>query len=450
MYKSKLIHKLLGAAIMLTSMVFAGANLSAAGDFKPIKFEKETLPNGLKVIYHVDKSAPIVTTVVHYNVGSCDEDTSRTGYAHFFEHLMFEATDAIPRATIDKNVQEAGGELNAYTSFDQTVFHFTLPSNEVKLALWMESQRMRKLHVDEIGVETQRGVVTEELKMRTLNQPYGTLLSKFCANTFAGSGYAWPVIGSIDHIAKATIQNFKDFYDNYYQPSNATLVIAGDIDVAEIKKYVRDYFGDYPKPASVKRHDEYKLEPLKPHRETVIDDKAPMTAMFIGYRGPSMTDPDYYAVSLLGDILSSGESSRLYQRLVDKDQIAVEAGVSPFAVRGAGAFLAQIVLASGKTTDEAEKVLNEEIARLLKDGVTDKELTKVKNMCESQFVFGKKDLMSKAQDLARYEVFFGDAGMINTELDKYMAVTKADILRVAKKYLGTDNKVVLIYEPKNS
>ena len=447
MYKSKIIHKLLGAAIVLTSILIGNSDATAGNNFKPIKFEKETLDNGLKVIYHVDKSAPIVTTVVHYNVGSKDEDLDKTGYAHFFEHLMFEATDAIPRATIDKHVQEAGGELNAYTSFDQTVFHFTVPSNEVKLALWMESQRMRKLHVDEIGVETQRGVVTEELKMRTTNQPYGTLIDKLCSNMFPGSGYAWSVIGSETHIKNATIQNFKDFYNNFYQPNNATLVIAGDIDVAKVKEYVRTYFGQFPKATAPKRHN-YQLKPIaKEYRETVIDDKAPMTALFIGFQGPTLLDPDYYAASLLTDIIASGESSRFYQRLVDKDQVAVESGFSPFILRGAGAFLVEAYVAKGHTPEEVEKTVMEEISKLIKDGVTDAELEKAKNIKEAQFVFGKKDLMDKAQDLARYEVFNGDANYINTELDKFMKVSKTDIINAAKKYLATDKKVVLVYKP---
>lgn len=450
MLKKGILHKLLGVAIVLSGLMISGADMSAAGSFKPIKYEMEKLDNGLTVIYHVDKSAPVVTTVVHYNVGSHDENKNQTGYAHFFEHLMFEATDNIPRASIDKYVQEAGGELNAYTAFDQTVFHFSLPSNEIKLALWVESQRMRHLHVDEIGVETQRGVVTEELKMRTTNQPFGTLISKFCANMFPGSGYSWAVIGSEAHIKDAKISDFKAFYDNFYQPNNATLVIAGDIDINEVKKYVREYFGGLEKAPEPKRND-YKLQALtKEYRETVIDDKAPMTALFIGFQGPTLSDPDYYAASLLSDILASGESSRLYQRLVDKDQIAIESSFSPFVLRGVGALLVEAYIDQAHTAEQAEKVILEEINKVITNGVTDEELQKAKNIREASFVFEKKDLMGKAQDLARYQTFFGDASLINTELDKFLKVTKDDIVKAAKKYLATDKKVVLIYQPKNS
>jgi predicted Zn-dependent peptidase len=450
MYKMSFLNKFLGTVIVATSMLLSNATLSAGEGFKPIKFETEKLDNGLTVIYHVDKSAPIVATVVHYNVGSKDEDLDKTGYAHFFEHLMFEATDAIPRATIDKLVQEAGGELNAYTSFDQTVFHFSLPANEVRLALWVESQRMRHLHVDEIGVETQRGVVTEELKMRTTNQPYGSLIQKLCSSMFPGSGYAWAVIGSEEHIKRATIQNFKDFYDNFYQANNATLVIAGDFDIKDVKQYVRDYFGSLPKAPEPKRHD-YQLQPLtKEIRETVEDDKAPMTGLFIGFQGPKLNDPDFYAASLLTDILAAGESSRFYQRIVDKEQLAVETSFSPFILRGAGAFLVEAYVAKDKTPKEVEKAIMEEINKVVADGVTDAELTKAKNIREAQFVFGKKDLMDKAQELARNSVFYANPGLINTELDKFLKVTKDDIIKAAKKYLATDKKVVLVYTPKNS
>lgn len=450
MLKKGILHKLLGVAIVLSGLMISGADMSAAGSFKPIKYEMEKLDNGLTVIYHVDKSAPVVATVVHYNVGSHDENKDHTGYAHFFEHLMFEATDNIPRASIDKYVQEAGGELNAYTAFDQTVFHFSLPSNEIKLALWVESQRMRSLHVDTIGVETQRGVVIEELKMRTTNQPFGTLIGKFCANMFPGSGYSWSVIGSEEHLKVATISDFKNFYDNFYQPNNATLVIAGDIDVKEVKKYVRDYFGILPNAPEPKRND-YKLQPLtKEYRETVIDDKAPMPALFMGFQGPTLSDADYYACSLLTDILASGESSRLYQRLVDKDQIAVESSFSPFSLRGAGALMVEAVITPESTPEKVEKVIMEEINNLITNGVTNEELQKAKNIREASFVFEKKDLMGKAQDLARYQTFFGDASLINTELDKFLKVTKDDIVKAAKKYLATDKKVVLIYQPKNS
>ncbi|MEN6294725.1 MAG: pitrilysin family protein, partial [Chloroherpetonaceae bacterium] len=214
--------------------------------FNPIKFTKEVLDNGLQVIYTVDKSAPVVATVVHYRVGSRYEIPGKTGYAHFFEHLMFEATNAYPRATIDKYVEEAGGNMNAHTSNDETVFYIKLPANQLKLGLWIESQRMRGLKVDTVGVETQRGVVTEEMKMRRENSAYGTFFDKMSSYLFKGGNYEWTTIGAFDDIQNAKVSDFRNFYDTYYYPNNATLVIAGDINIEQTRQWVKEYFGSLP------------------------------------------------------------------------------------------------------------------------------------------------------------------------------------------------------------
>ena len=267
----------LAIALVLPFAVFGQANR--------IEFIKDTLANGLDVIYHIDKSAPVVSTIVHYNVGSKDEDPTRTGFAHFFEHLMFEATEDIPRATIDKYVQQAGGTLNAHTAFDETVYKFTVPADQIKLPLWIESQRMRKLLVEETGVETQRGVVKEERKMRVDNQPYGDLLERIFSRMFAGGSYAWTPIGSEQHIDKAEIKEFQEFYNRFYQPNNATLVIAGDFNLQDAREYVNTYFGSIPRAPEPYRPP-FKLEPLKDKvREVIKDEKATLPALFIGYRG---------------------------------------------------------------------------------------------------------------------------------------------------------------------
>ena len=423
--------------------------LLAKGDFNPIKFERDSLPNGLQIIYCIDKSAPVVSTVVHYRVGSKDENPQRTGFAHFFEHLMFEGTTNIPRATIDKYVEEAGGWLNAHTAFDETVFKFRVPANEIKLALWIESQRMRGLLVDSVGVETQRGVVKEERKMRNDNTAYGTLFENMMKYLFKNTSYEWTPIGSEKHINSASIQEFRDFYNNFYQPNNAVLAIVGDFDISEAKGYVRDYFGIYPKAPEPKR-EQFHIEPLsQPVAETIEDSKAQLPGVFIGYRGPKLGDKDYYAVSLLADILASGESSRMYQRLVDKDQIAVAAQLNPINLQYAGVIMLIGIPALGKEPQKVLEVMTEEIAKVVKSGVTDEELTKAKNITESGFVSDKKNVLDKAQSLARYYTYFGDAGMINNEFDKYQSVTKEDIQRVAKLYFDTPNRVVLTYMPKS-
>jgi len=416
----------------------------------PIKYVKETLDNGLTVIYSQDKSAPVVSTVIMYKVGSKDEISTQTGYAHFFEHLMFEATENIPRGAMDSYVQEAGGELNAATSFDKTVFYFQLPSNQLKLALWIESERMRKLKVESLGVETQRGVVLEEIKQTTTNQPYGTLLQKTMENLFAGTSYGWEILGYEKNIAAATIENFQNFYNNFYQPNNAILSISGDFDLKETKALVREYFGNIPKGVEPKRNTIEIPQMTKQYRESIYDEKVQLPGVFISFRGPAITSTDYFATSLLTDILANGESSRLYQRLVDKEELAVEVTIEPIILQDVGIFLVYGIASQGKSAEKIEKIIYEEINKIIKDGVTDEELSKAKNIIETKFITDKKNSLSIAQSLAEYQNYFGDPGLINTEIDKYLKVTKNDIVKVAQKYFGTDKNVTLFYLPKSN
>lgn len=417
-------------------------------EFNKITFVKDSLPNGLRIIYSVDRSAPVVAVVVNYKVGSKDENPERTGFAHFFEHLMFEASKNYERASIDKFVDEAGGQLNASTGFDQTSYFIRVPSHEIRLPLWIESSRLRGLKVDTIGVETQRGVVKEERKMRTDNTPYGTMLEKTVEHLFRGSSYAWPPIGSEQHIDKATIEEFRKFYDNFYQPNNTILAIVGDIDIAETKKLVRDYFGSIP-PAPEPKREPFRISELKQgYREVIEDVKAQLPAVFISYRSPSMIDDDIYAFELLNQIFSRGESSRLYQRLVDKEQVAVQSGSNNLSFYKVGGVLFYGIASPGKKIEDVEKLIYSEIDNIVKNGVTNEELTKAKNIIEVEFIRDKKNVLRKAQDLSMTWQFLGNPDLVNTELEKFLKVTKEDIQRVAKKYLDTEKKVVLVYVPK--
>ncbi len=415
----------------------------------PISFEEYTLPNGLHVILHKDISAPNVAVLVHYRVGARDEDPQRTGFAHFFEHLMFEATDHYKRASLDKFIQGAGGELNAYTSFDETVYHFEVPSNEIRLPLWIEASRMRTLHVDSIGVETQRGVVKEERKNRYDNSPYGDWFERTAGKLFNGGLYSWTPIGTAQHIDNASIDEFKQFYNNFYQPNNATLVISGDIDMKQVKGFVKEYFAIIPKGIAPKRSN-VVMKDMNPGivRETIEDPKAQLPAVFMGYRGPKIGEKDAYAMSMLMDIVRSGESSRLYQRLVDKDQIAVQASGGAQNLQHSGMMFMLGVVSPGKTTDEVIKAVDEEIEKVKNEGVTDEEFTKAKNIAEVRFIEGKKNVLEKARSLAQYHTYFGKASMINTEIKDFMSIKKEDLQRVAKKYFTQDSRTILQYMPK--
>ncbi|MFM8280735.1 MAG: M16 family metallopeptidase [Bacteroidota bacterium] len=437
---------MLSLTIMFALGILTG---QAHAQINPINFEEFTMKNGLHVILHKDVSAPNVAVLVQYRVGARDEDPKRTGFAHFFEHLMFEATDYYKRASLDKLIQGAGGELNAYTSFDETVYHFEVPSNEVRLPLWIEAARMRTLHVDSIGVETQRGVVKEERKNRYDNTPYGDWFERTSSKLFNNGMYSWTPIGTAQHIDNASIDEFKQFYNNYYQPNNATLVVSGDIDVKQVKGFINDYFGKLPKGAQPKRSD-VALKPMNPGivRETIEDAKAQLPAVFMGYRGPKIGEKDAYAMSMLMDIMRSGESSRLYQRLVDKDQSAVQASGGAQNLQASGMMFMLGIIAPGKTVDEAVKAIDEEIEKVKMNGVTDEEFTKAKNIAEVRFIEGKKNVLEKARSLARYHTYFGKASMINTEIKDFMSIKKEDLQRVAKQYFTQDSRVVIQYMPK--
>ncbi len=421
----------------------------AQTSFYPIRFTEFTLANGLHVIVQRDTSAPVVATVLHYKVGSSNEEPGRTGFAHFFEHLMFEGTEHIPRASIDKYIQQAGGTLNAFTSFDATVYHFQLPAHQLPLALWIEAERMRRLRIDSVGVETQRGVVKEERKMRYDNSPYGGWLERMFARLFAGSPYGWTPIGAAQHIDSARLEEFLDFYNTYYHPNNAVLAIVGDVEPDQVKQLVEMYFGQYP-PGPAVRPVEFQLSPLSgQQRDTVLDPKAPHPAVFIGWRGPKAGDPDAYALEMLLDIVARGESSRLYRRLVDETQLAVQASAFLYDLRHAGAILALGIAAPGKPLGEVEREMLAVLERIKREGVTEAEFQKARNIREAQFVMNKKGALEKALSLASYWATFGDANLINTELGHYLRLTRQDLQRVAQKYF-TEDRVVLTYLPARS
>ncbi|MCX6156230.1 MAG: pitrilysin family protein [Candidatus Kapabacteria bacterium] len=428
--------------------IFTIANIGQLKcEFNKIVFFKDTLPNGLEIILHVDRSAPVVATVLQYKVGNRDEDPNKTGYAHFFEHLMFEATADIPRATIDKYINEAGGELNAHTGFDETVFYFRVPSNELKLALWIESERMRKLKVESVGVETQRGVVMEEKKNSYDNRPYGTFLPRMLEKFFNGGSYSWSAIGYEEHLKKAQISDFKEFYDNFYQPNNATLVVAGNFDMDSCYQYIKDYFEQYPKGTEPKRQAVKINLPDKPYREEIIDEKAQLPALFMAFPSPSLSDSLFYATQMLCSVLSDGESSRLYKKIINDEQAAVEVSAQSINLQYSGVSLIVGIPAPGVKIEKIENMISAEIDKIINEGISDQELNKIKNIQEAKFVEGKKNVLDKAMDLARFNCYYEKPELINTELENILNVTKEDIRKAAKIYLGNPNKVVLTYLP---
>ena len=421
-----------------------------AGAQNKISFTEYDLDNGLHVILHQDNSTPIVAVTISYHVGSKNENPERTGFAHFFEHLMFEGSQNIERGEFDKIAMNAGAALNANTSFDRTFYYLLLPSNQLELGLWMESERLVHLRIDSLGVETQRSVVKEERKQSYDNRPYGTLMEKTFSSAFKEHPYRWMPIGSAESINNATLEEFMEFHSIFYVPNNATLSIAGDINIEQTKQLVQKYFGDIPRGTKpIYRPSIVEPAQIAEVRDTVFDN-IQLPAVIQAYHIPAKGTPDYYALSMLTTLLSDGESSRMNKAIVDKQQKAMFVGAFPFALEDPGLFMVFGIVNSGVTPDDLENAINEEIAKAQTEELTDREFEKLRNKMENDFVSSNSTMAGIAESLSDYHMYFGDANLINTEIDRYMAVTKADMKRVAKQYLTKENRVVLYFLPKQS
>jgi predicted Zn-dependent peptidase len=435
----KLHHKLTSIAV--------GLSLMAGAQSRKIDFEKYEMDNGLEVILHEDHSTPIVTVSVMYHVGSKNENPTRTGFAHFFEHLMFEGSENIERGEYMNIVQNSGGTLNANTTQDRTYYYQTLPSNQLKLGLWLESERMLHAKVDQEGVETQREVVKEERRQRYDNQPYGDFIEQMFSRAFTQHPYKWTPIGSMEHLNAASIDEFRDFYKTFYVPNNATMVISGDFESDEAKELIADYFKDIPK--GEKEIPFPKVEPAKvkgPIVDTVYDE-IQLPAVFTGYRIPKATHPDFYALSMLNSVLAGGESARLQRTLVDEKQLALQVGSFPYGLEDAGLFIFISLPNTGVDLTDLEDGIYAEIEKVKKNLVSEKEYQKIKNQEKADFVSSNSTTSGVANSLARYDVLYDDVNLINNEIDKYMEVTREDIQRVAKEYLTKENEIKLYYLP---
>lgn len=419
------------------------------GQMREIEFEEYELDNGLHVILHEDHSTPIVAVSVMYHVGSKNEDPNRTGFAHFFEHLMFEGSENIPRGKYFKIVQGNGGTLNANTSFDRTYYYEVLPSNQLELGVWLESERMLHLKIDSTGVETQRSVIKEEKKQRLDNQPYGTLMQETFSHAYDKHPYRWTPIGSEQYIDQAELEEFMRFYNKYYVPKNATLSIAGDIDIEETQELVDKYFSGIPSGEKEIEQPDVVEPPQKQEvRDTVYDD-IQLPLVLHAYHIPAQGTDDYYALNMLTNLLSRGQSSRMYKELVDDKQMAVATGTIPLSLEDPGLFLAYSIANRGIDVDSLEQAMQEELDDVKNNLLSEREFKKIKNQIENRFVSRNSSVAGIAESLANYHVYFGDANLINTEIERYMEVTREDIKEVANKYLNKENRVVLYYLPKS-
>jgi len=423
------------------------SNTSQAAE--KIKFTEYDLPNGLHVILHEDHATPIVAVSVMYHVGSKNEKVGRTGFAHFFEHLLFEGSENIKRGEYMKLVQAAGGQLNANTSQDRTFYFESLPSNQLELGLWMESERMLHAKIDTIGVETQRKVVKEEKKQSYDNRPYGQLLKVVYENSFTEHPYHWTPIGYDKDLSEATIEEFINFYKTYYVPNNATLVIGGDIDPIKTKALIAKYFGSIPK-GTKELYRPSIVEPAQTaEKRTTFYDNIQLPALIISYRAPKPFTKDAYAMQLLAQLLSQGNSSRLRNALVDKQQKAVEVGAFPMPSEDPGVVMMFAIANMGIKNAELETAMNEEIEKVRTTLISDEEYKKLMNQIESDFINQNRRILGIIENLATNYTYLKNTNLVNTELALYQQVTKEDIMRVAKQYLTKENRLVVDYLPKS-
>jgi predicted Zn-dependent peptidase len=433
-------------------ILFVALLSTFAAQAQNIKFIEYDLPNGLHVILHEDHSTPIVAVTVLYHVGSKNELVGRTGMAHFFEHLLFEGSENIGRGEYAKYVENAGGGLNANTTQDRTFYYDLMPSNQLELGLWLESERMLHAKVENKGIETQREVVKEEKRMRYDNQPYGNLLPEALNHAYKKHPYAWSPIGSMEDLNAAKDEDFVNFYKTFYVPNNAVLSLAGDMNVEETKKLIAKYFGDIPKGTNAIPRPTVKEDINTGEVRDTIYGKDELAMIVQAYHIPAQGTPEFYAVDMLNTLLSNGESSRLNKSMVDEQQLSLYCGAFTFNLEDPGLTLAFGLTNMGVDPKTLEDGMNKEFDKVKEELISEKEFEKLRNQIETAFVSGYSTVAGIAESLANYHTYFGNANLINTEIDRYMKVTREDLMAAARKYYIPENRVVLYFlnDPKLS
>ena len=414
-----------------------------------IAFEEYDLDNGLHVILHQDVSVPIVTTSVLYHVGSKDENPERTGFAHFFEHLLFEGTKNIPKGKWFSIVTGNGGSNNAYTTDDFTYYYENFPSNNLKLGLWMESERMLHPIIDQTGVDTQNEVVKEEKRMRYDNSPYGKWNEEVKSYLYKLHPYSRTTIGKMEHLDAATLEEFMAFNKKYYIPNNATLSVAGDIDIPQTKKWIQDYFGPIPKGPEIQRNFPKESPITQTIEAEAFDPNIQIPAIFLAYRTPGRNSRDARVLDVISTYLSQGKSSKLYKKLVDDQKMSLQVAAFNMNDEDYSTYVI-LSLPLGETTLETLITeIDEEVTKIQKELISQKDYQKLQNQFESEFVNSNSTIEGIANSLAEYYAFYdGDTNLINKELDIYKSISREEIRKVAQKYLNPNQRLELHYLPE--
>lgn len=436
-----MIHKFKLLALFLISGLAANA--------QEVEFTEYDLDNGLHVILHQDNTAPVVTTSVMYHVGGKDREDGRTGFAHFFEHLLFEGTENIPKGEWFKIVTANGGTFNANTSQDRTYYYEIFPSNKLELGLWMESERMLHPIIKKGGVDTQNEVVKEERRSSYDNRAYGNLLQAMQTNMFEKHPYKDPNIGYMEDLDAATLQEFQDYFKKYYVPNNAVLVVAGDIEIDETKDMIKDYFGPIPKGNTPDKTYPSEDPITEQINATWNDPNIQLPASVIGYRTPAFTEKDSYILNMISNYLSDGKSSVLYKKLVDEEKKALQVSAFNLEQEDYGMYLVFGIPMGETKLSEINTGIEEEIAKLRNDLISENDFQKLQNKAENNFVNSNSSVAGIANSLARNYLLYGNTDLINDEIDIYRSITREDIKRVANEYLKPNQRVVLEYLPES-
>ena len=430
---------LLAALLGLTSTIYA----------QEVKFEEYDLNNGMHVILHQDNSAPVVTTSVMYHVGAKDDNPERTGFAHFFEHLLFEGTKNIPKGEWFTIVTSNGGSNNANTTDDRTYYYEVFPSNNVELGLWMESERLLHPVINQDGVDTQNEVVKEEKRLRVDNSPYGKFLEMIKLNMFKKHPYKGTTIGKMEHLDAATLEEFQAFNTKFYVPNNAVLVVAGDINVAEVKVMIENYFGPIPRGNDIERNFP-KEDPINaPMRAKAYDSNIQIPAIMAAYRTPSFKERDSYVLSMISTYLSDGKTSKLYKKIVDDKKMALQVGAINLSQEDYGTYILYGLPLGDVSLDDLVAEMDEEILKLKNNLISERDYQKIQNKFENNFVSSNSSFEGIANSLARYYMLYGDVNLINNEIDIYRSITREEIQSVANKYLNADQRLLLEYLPES-
>jgi zinc protease len=437
------------AAVLLVGGLFSAATQPALAASRPPKLQYEitTLPNGLTVVLSEDHSTPIVHVQLVYHVGSKNERPGRTGFAHLFEHLMFKGSKNVQPEAHTSMLASVGGQSNAYTTDDETVFWETVPAQYLPLSLWLEADRMATLRIDKDTFANERDVVKEERRMRVDNQPYGRLNEIIYDQAFTVHPYKHATIGSMKDLEAASVEDVRDFYRTYYVPSNATLALVGDFDSAQAMQLITQYLGRVPKAEREVPRDIPKEPPQTKEKRVTLQQPWPLPAVVVAYHITNDGNPDSYPLHIAAKLLSDGQTSRIYQKLVYEKQLAVAAFGSANLIEDPNLFYAVAIVQPGKSPQEVTDVLIAELDRLKNEPISEHELQRTKNQFARDYILGRESNQQKAQTLAHALVIHSDIKTADGEFDIFQNITTADVQRVARTYFRPENRLVLTLMP---